>query len=61
MFQKFGGTFCINIGNFGPLKSYLTVVQNGLIQKLPHNVQKERGGGVEAFFYDVFPKHKSQG
>ena len=26
-----------------------------------HNVQKERGAGVEAFFSDVFPKHKSQG
>ena len=29
----------------GPLKTYLMVVQNGLIQKLPHNL-KNRGGGL---------------
>ena len=50
MFQKFWGPFCLNIGNFGPLKSYLTVVQNGPIKKLPHNVQNEGGRGVEPTF-----------
>ena len=30
--------------NFGTLQSYLTVVQNGPIQKLPHRCPKWRGG-----------------
>ena len=29
----------------GSLKTYLMVVQNGLIQKLPHNL-KNKGGGL---------------
>ena len=36
--------------DFGPLKSYLTVVQNGPIQKLPHNAQNKGGGWVKATF-----------
>ena len=50
IFQKFWGTFCLNIGNFGPLKSLLTGIKNWPIQKLPYNVQKEGGGGVKATF-----------
>ena len=46
----FWGTFCLNIGNFGPLKSYLTLVQNPPIPKLPHNVQNEGGGGGRGHF-----------
>ena len=42
--------FCLNIGNFGPYKSYLTVVQNGPIQKLPRNVQNEGVGGGGHFW-----------
>ena len=41
--------YCVNIWILGLFKSYLTVVQNGPIQELPHGCPKW-GGGVEATF-----------
>ena len=41
---------------FWPLKSYLSVVQNGPIQKLPQNVQNERGDGGSKATFGQCPK-----
>ena len=60
-FQMFWGTFLpkywVNIWILGLYKSYLTVVQNGSVQKLPHGCPKWGGGDnvqkKDAFFWMV--------